>query len=139
MIGEGLYKYLYNKCYPIQKNNKQIRMYVLVRQDLAETYRMVQGTHAVAAYALDGIRELNLIRKTGTGSSPAASLFNTWNNEYLICLGVPNLISLKDWCDKLIHSGKMYKSFYEPDLDNQITAIACIDTGEIFSKLPLAR
>lgn len=29
------------------------RMYVLVRLDLAEDYRMVQGAHALAKYALE--------------------------------------------------------------------------------------
>jgi hypothetical protein len=33
---------------------------------------------------------------------------------------------------------KIYSIFCEPDLDDQITAIACYDTGVIFKKLYLA-
>ena len=29
------------------------RMYIIVRSDLSETYRMIQGAHALAKFALD--------------------------------------------------------------------------------------
>lgn len=34
---------------------------------------------------------------------------------------------------------KDYSSFYEPDLDNQLTAIALQDDGRMFKKLKLVR
>jgi hypothetical protein len=34
--------------------NTQKKMYVLTRKDLDETYRVVQGCHAVAEYSLRG-------------------------------------------------------------------------------------
>ena len=33
---------------------------------------------------------------------------------------------------------KTFAQFYEPDLDDELTAVACIDTGEIFKNLELA-
>jgi hypothetical protein len=134
MIGEGLYRYLYDKCFPKDEPAKprELRMYVLVRQDLAETYRMVQGAHAVAQYSYAAMKGMN-----DKDYSVFTSLYKTWNNQYLIFLGVPNLIALREWRDKL--QSKTLSCFSEPDLDGQETSIAVIDTGEIFSELPLAR
>lgn len=41
-----------------------------------------------------------------------------WNNNYLYA-------DLDTWRFRLDLVGKDYSSFYEPDLDNQLTAIAC--------------
>ena len=97
-------------------------MYVLVRKDLDETYRNVQGTHAVAEYSLRGDKEL----------------FEKWDNHTLVHLGVPNEGALKLWVAKLKNRHKEHVCFFEPDLSDQMTAIACIDTGEVFRKLNLA-
>ena len=51
------------------------KMYVLVRKDLAETYRIVQGSHALAQYALDHPVE-----------------FQKWHNTTIVYLGVRNLV-----------------------------------------------
>jgi len=101
---------------------RQKKMYVLVRRDLDETYRNVQGGHAISEYSLRG--DLNAYRE--------------WNNSTLIHLGVPNEKVLLLWSEKLTDKGKKWVGFYEPDLHSQLTAIACIDTGEVFKKLPLA-
>jgi len=101
---------------------RPLKMYVLVRRDLSETYRNVQGVHAVAQYSLDGDQEL----------------YRKWNNSTLVHLAVGNLGSIRRWADILEERGKKFVPFREPDLDGQITAIACVDTGDIFRKLPLA-
>lgn len=49
-----------------------------------------------------------------------------WNNSYLIYL-YADLVN------------KDYSSFYEPDLGNQLTAIALQDDGRMFKKLKLVR
>lgn len=49
-----------------------------------------------------------------------------WNNSYLIYL-YADLVN------------KDYSSFYEPDLNNQLTAIALQDDGRMFKKLKLVR
>jgi len=100
-------------------------MYVLVRNDLASTYKNVQGAHALARFASEHPKE-----------------FKEWDNTTLVFLGIPNLREMRIWHIKLStmfrQRKRIYSIFYEPDLDDQITAIACYDTGIIFKKLWLA-
>lgn len=98
------------------------RMYVLVRKDLAETYRIVQGAHAVVAYSLH---------------VPTQEAYRTWNNGTIVFLGVRNEQALDLWALKMQDKGKIFAKWHEPDLKGQMTAIACIDTGEIFKSLNL--
>jgi hypothetical protein len=101
----------------MKKSNK--RMYVIVRRDLSETYRLVQGSHALAAFALQHPND-----------------FKEWKNHYLIVLSVRNLIELRKYIFKKWYLN--HSIFYEPDLENQPTALACYCDGKIFSKLKLA-
>ena len=94
------------------------KMYVLVRKDLSETYRCVQGSHSLAQYALEHPRE-----------------FKEWNNTTLIFLAIWNLVELRSWIIKLKQRKKVFSVFCEPDLDGHQTAIACYDAGFIFRKL----
>lgn len=94
------------------------KMYVLVRLDLAETYRIVQGSHALAQFALDHYES-----------------FLMWRNSTIVYLGVRGLKDLKDWNLRIMDASKCHSAFCEPDLDGQLTAIACYDTGEIFRNL----
>jgi hypothetical protein len=96
-------------------------MYVLVRNDLAETYRIVQGAHALAQFAIE-----------------YSTLFNEWHNSTIVFLGTRNLLELKQYMTRLESSNKIFSRFYEPDLENQLTAIACYDSGEVFSTLKVA-
>jgi hypothetical protein len=96
-------------------------MYVLVRKDLDETYRCVQGAHALAQFAMEHPDE-----------------FYLWNNGYLIFLGIRFPREIREWEERLRLSEKKFSSFSEPDQDGVKTAIACYDTGEIFKNLSLA-
>ena len=60
---------------------------------------------------------------------------NIRNNNYLIYL----YADLDKWKVRLDLVNKDYSSFYEPDLDNQLTAIALQDDGRMFKKLKLVR
>ena len=91
---------------------------MLVRTDLNPIYRAVQAGHAVAEYILRG------------PSTP-------WKNGTLIYLGVDNEEDLKRWGDKLDIHDIQWTGFNEPDIGNQLTAISCIDSGEIFKNLKL--
>ena len=102
------------------RTKKQSKMYVLVRHDLDVTYRGVQGIHAVAAFYEKGNN-------------------TDWHNEYVIQLGIRGERDLKNWAWKLTQKKKDWVGFFEPDLNNQLTAIACVDTGEIFKSLPLSK
>ena len=98
----------------------QLKMFVLVRQDLDLAYRHVQGIHALAAYFLK-----------------YKSLAQMWANKTLVCLSVVDESQLKRWCRKLDQKGISFADFHEPDLDNQLTAIAVATNKNIFNELDL--
>lgn len=99
------------------------RMYVIVRRDLSETYRMVQGAHALAEYAMVYPKQ-----------------FAEWDNEYLIFLSVFNLISMRELLLEIKNECLDYSAFCEPDLDSQYTAVAMYlkPSEPILKDLPLA-
>ena len=53
-----------------------------------------------------------------------------WNNNYLYA-------DLDKWRVRLDLTNKDYSMFREPDLNNQLTAIALQDDGRMFKKLKL--
>jgi len=93
---------------------------VCVRNDLSDTYKGVQGGHALAQFALEH-----------------SELFKSWKNGHLIYLNAHNLKSLRKWADKLSFMDIPISIFKEPDLDNQETSLACYDGGEIFKDLKI--
>jgi hypothetical protein len=80
----------------------------------------VQGIHAVSGFYEKG-------NKTD------------WHNSTIAQLAVRNEQELRKWAWKLDQKKKHYVGWCEPDLNNAFTAIACVDTGEIFKHLPLSR
>jgi hypothetical protein len=102
------------------------RLYVLTRNDLGLAYQAVQGAHAVAQFVLD---------------YPD----NEWKNGYLIFMAEEDEDELKYWRGNLQFDNDMlsdekkipFSLFYEPDLDNQLTAIAVYTNGRMFRKLPI--
>ena len=91
------------------------RLYVLIDQKLDVVYGCVQGGHAVAQWLLEHPNQ-------------------NWNNNYLIYL----YADLDKWRVRLDLTNKDYSIFREPDLNNQLTAIALQDDGRMFKKLKLA-
>ena len=55
----------------------------------------------------------------------------------MVYLGVDNEEELGIWKDKLRIRGLEYVEFREPDIGNQITAIACLNDNGVFKKLKL--
>jgi hypothetical protein len=113
-------------------NNMEIHevkkyMYVIVRNDLSSSYKMVQGSHALANFAVF-----------------LPDLFKEWDNNYLIFLGTPNFISLKKWWVYLSEPFFRLRkvAWYEPDLEGQMTAICLCAKDfrnlETIINLPLA-
>lgn len=94
------------------------KLFVLVREDLDISYRFVQGAHAVAEWSL--------------------KYPDQWKNETLIFLSVKNEFQLIKWIEKLKIKKMKYVCFNEPDIGNEITAIATLGDNEIFKKLKLA-
>ena len=91
------------------------KMYVLVRRDLSTSQQAVQAGHAVA----------ELVQH---GSTPG------WNKTYL---GVDNEEMLEKWHAKLTSKGVECAEFREPDIGDQLTAIATVGSGKSFSNLKL--
>jgi hypothetical protein len=90
------------------------RLYVLINKNLNPVYGCVQGGHAVAQWLLEHPDQ-------------------TWNNSYLIYLKC-NLYTIKK---RLIKLQRDFSEFKEPDLGNEITAIAIEDNGKLFKNLKL--
>jgi len=94
-----------------------MRLYVLVRKDLGHSERAVQAGHAVAGFLLNGSKE--------------------WKNETLIYLGVKGEHQLKTWINKLSRLNIKCIPWREPDMNNEVTAIATIAESEIFKNVNL--
>ena len=95
-----------------------MKLFVIVRRDLTTSQSAVQAGHVVAEYLLH-------------------SRTKSWKNETLIYLGVKDLFHL----EKLIHQFDLlstpYTVFREPDLDNEITAIATDNGNKYIERLRL--
>lgn len=94
------------------------KLYVIVRKDLTHSQRAVQAGHAVAEFCL-------------------YSPFLRWKNETLIYLGVKGLRQLENLKRKLEYENIPFSIFREPDLDNEITAIATDCESRYFKKINL--
>lgn len=93
------------------------RMYVIVRNDLTNGQKAVQGGHALAEYILNNKC--------------------LWKNETLIYLKAKDEDHIKDIMNTLKNKKVNHSCFYEPDLDNQITSIAFEGQNELTLDLRL--
>lgn len=81
-----------------------MRLYVLVRADLAPAYQAVQAGHAVAQFMLD---------------HPGV-----WNNATLVYLSVSDEQDLVFWYQRAREYASHSTIFREPDLEDAATAAA---------------
>ena len=95
-----------------------MKLYVIVRKDLSISQRAVQAGHAVAEFLLRGP-------------------FSRWKNGTLIYLGVKGLIQLENLKLKLNDHGITYVEFREPDIGNEVTAIATDQYCKLFERINL--
>ena len=95
-----------------------MKLYVITRKDLSPLQRAVQAGHAIAELVLH-------------------SLHGNWDNGTIVLLGVKNEFQLKKWIDKLSIKDVKYAIFKEPDIGNQITALATVCDNKVFKKLNL--
>ena len=89
------------------------RLYILISNTLNPVYGCVQGGHAVAQWLLDNKNSQN------------------WNNQYLIYLSA----DIYKWKLKLELEDIKFSCFYEPDMNNTLTAIAVQAPESFFKKL----
>lgn len=94
-----------------------MKMFVIVRKDIPKIHQAVQGGHALAEFLLKE-------------SSP-------WINGTLIYLGVKGLNQIENLKNRFETEGIPYREFREPDMDNQITAIATDTNNRYIKKLNL--
>lgn len=100
----------------MKKKQMKQKLYVITRRDLTPSQRAVQAGHALAEYMLNS---------------------SQWKNSTLIYLGVKGLNQLRHLKRKLEYAEIEHYPYYEPDLNNQITAIASDNTSTIFDKINL--
>jgi hypothetical protein len=63
--------------------------------------------------------------------------YTEWSNGTLIYLGVRDEHQLKDWMFKLNTLDIKFTTFREPDIGNQVTAIASLGNSKVFKNLRL--
>lgn len=105
---------------------KQVKLVTITRKDLKAGYQLVQTGHAIAEFA-----------------KQFPEHFAEWHKQsnYLVSLSTDNEESLKYLYDKLQYYGADVVAFYEPDIQNQMTAICYYGTPELMThtkKLDLA-
>ena len=94
-------------------------LYILTRKDLRRSSSAVQAGHALAEFLLRGP-------------------ITEWNNGTLVYLSVRDLKELEEWCCELNEKRIKWVGFREPDLDDELTAIAVVsDDKMFFSRLRL--
>lgn len=107
-----------------QINNPKLT--IITRKDLKPGYQLVQSVHAAIEFIFQ---------------YPEESLTWHFKSNHLACLSVNNESCLLELIEKLKISNIKYSIFKEPDIDNEITAIA-IEPNEklkkLCSNLPLA-
>lgn len=106
-----------------QKSN-QLKLYILIRNDMPVSDQAVQGGHAVAEWCKMWTNPGNDLR---------------WYNGTLIYLSVKDMPALVIWQRKIEQKGLYndYFVFYEPDMGGRMTAIACLTNTNIFAGLPM--
>ena len=104
----------------MKKGKISVKLYVLIRKDLKDSaYQAVQAGHAIAEW---------MLRYGQDGK---------WQNGTLIYLEIENENKLTFWGEKLTWKGLDWVGFREPDIGNELTAIACLSDGRAFNKLKL--
>jgi len=89
-----------------------MKLYVLVRNDLSKSQQAVQAGHAVAEFLL--------------------SYKDTeWKNGILVYLKSPGDWDLYNNMERALKKGAPYIPFYEPDMNDEITAVAILGTEGI--------
>lgn len=89
------------------------KLYVLIDRNLDPIYGAVQGGHAVAEWLIEHGQE-------------------KWQNDYLIYLGTDLEDIKKNYLEYMPYSN--FTEFFEPDLDNKLTAIAIYE-GDMTDRL----
>ena len=97
-----------------------MKLYVIVRSDLPSWQQCaVQGGHALAELLLD------------------VNVSEDWNNGTLIYLKVENEKQLKEYFWEFTDAQYCAAAFHEPDLNDEMTAVAALGVEHMVQDLPL--
>lgn len=90
------------------------KLYVIVRKDLKPGEQMAQSLHAVLHFMADNL-----------------ALTKEWMNksDFICALNIENEMELNKLLYKAKENGIISTAFFEPDLDNSLTAI-CLEPGK---------
>lgn len=102
------------------------KLYVITRRDLSPGQQMLQAAHAAIEFQ--------------HAYPEIAKNWNT-NSKYLIFLSVENEDALIHYLEKIKKTNLKYSIFTEPDINDQLTAIALqpgLMSSKLVSNLPLA-
>jgi hypothetical protein len=94
------------------------KLYVVVRKDLNKSQQAVQAGHALAEHVL--------LNKHGC-----------WDNGTLVYLGARNEDELKSLTKKLEFDRICHTTFCEPDIGNELTAVASLGNNKHFKTMNL--
>ena len=109
-----------------QETQIQEKLVTVTRRDLPAGYQLAQTVHAVADFA-----------------DELPQFFKSWkdNSNYVVSLAAENEQSLEKYFNKLRERGAPVVGFYEPDYQDQLTAICFYGLPhyrKLVSNLPLA-
>ena len=96
----------------------ELKLFVIVRNDLSRSQKTVQTLHAGAEYILNNPQ-------------------TPWDNGTVVCLKVDNEDQLKEEIKRLDKMEIKHSIFKEPDIGNEITSLAIVSKDSIFSHLKL--
>jgi hypothetical protein len=100
------------------------RLFIITRKDISSEQQAVQSTHAACEW----------MKAFYTSSQ-------TWQNGTLVQCAVSDLRELESLFLLLRDRLYMFSIFTEPDINNELTAIACLisEDDKIFNSLPLLK
>lgn len=106
--------------------NTSDKLYIITRQDLSPGLQAAQAVHAITDLIIEFPEKAH-----------------DWRikSNYVVILSVPNKEGLFELAKKLIKLPVPWTLFREPDINDELTAIAVLPNGyskELFSNLPLA-
>ena len=105
--------------------NDKSKLIAITHKDLKPGYQAVQASHAAIEFIFEH-----------------PEIAHDWYNisKYLVFLSVKNLDELVELSEKLSYKGIKHSKFYEPDIGNELTAIALEPTSKarkLVSSYPL--
>lgn len=101
----------------------EAKLFILVRNDIPLPNQCVQACHVTERWTY--------LNETHDNSSGGEGYGTT------VVLSVPDAIILSQWMRKMLQKSIDYEMFREPNLGNEVTAIACLTDTNIFSDLPM--